>query len=170
MSSRSKAAFFACLLLSAGAISAQDQDQTLADAARKAKEQKAQEVIKPKKVYTNDNVAAASSSSESRATTQPTDTNGKGSGGRTADQWKRLIVQQKAVVDSQQKQVDQLQASVHYVDANEYSNGPAYNAAQKKKQDRFEGMKSRLAEEQQKLDALKEQARKAGFGSSVYDQ
>lgn len=157
------------LLLSACTLSA--QDQTLADAARKAKEQKAQQdAAKPKKVYTNDNVAAAPSDSGSASTAAPVDTNAKKPGTRDAEQWKNTIKQQKAVVDAQQKQIDQLQASIHYVDANEYSNGPAYNADQKKKQDRVAIMKSKLAQEQKKLDDLKEQARQAGFGSSVYDQ
>ena len=48
----------AALVFSLSALSA--QDQTLADAARKAQDQKAQDTGKPIKVYTNENVAPAS--------------------------------------------------------------------------------------------------------------
>ncbi|HLH07956.1 MAG TPA: hypothetical protein VKW78_12025 [Terriglobales bacterium] len=88
---------------------------------------------------------------------------------KSAEQCKAAIQQQKQTVDSMQKELDELKGSIHYVEANAYYNGVQYNEAQAQKQKEAEHLEKQLTEEKAKLQDMQEQARKAGFGSSVYE-
>src|SRR5437868_4361734 len=59
--------------------------------------------------------------------------------------------------------------SVHFVEANRYYNGVQYNQYQLKKQQEAQRMKKQLDGEKKTLGNMQESARKAGFGSAVYD-
>lgn len=145
--------------------------QTLADAAREARESKSQsKKATPPKVYTNDSLNLVASDDVASVTKTSREPEKSGAKKTTALQWKAAIASQKNVVTAMQAQIDKTEKSIQFVTANGYSNGPAYNAAQKRKQDEVESEKGRLEQEKQKLEALKEAARKAGFGSAVYDQ
>jgi hypothetical protein len=145
--------------------------QTLADAAREARENKSQSKKgTPPKVYTNDSLNVVASDDAASAPATSREQANSGTKKTTALQWKAAIASQKNVVTAMQAQIDKTEKSIQFVTANGYSNGPAYNAAQKRKQDEVELEKARLEQEKQKLEALKEAARKAGFGSAVYDQ
>jgi hypothetical protein len=72
-------------------------------------------------------------------------------------------------IASLKSQIDKLDASIHFVQANLYTNGVEYNQYQPRKQQQLKQMQAQLAEEQQKLEEMQEAARKAGFGNAVYD-
>src|SRR5437868_11802611 len=144
---------------------------TLADAARAARESKqaAESEKSHSKVYTNENLPAAAikdSAEASQEKDSPLTAPGKKT---TALQWKAAIASQKNLVAAHQDRIEKAEKSIQFVTANGYSNGPQYNAAQTKRQDQLEIEKQKLAQEKQKLDEMKEAARKAGFGNVVYD-
>jgi len=62
-----------------------------------------------------------------------------------------------------------LQDSIHFVEANRYRNGVEYNKVQAEKQKEAQRLQGRLDEAQKNLEQMQESARKAGFGSSVWD-
>ncbi len=86
-----------------------------------------------------------------------------------AEQVKATFVSAKKQIADFKAQLEKLRASVHYVEANRYSNGVQYNQYQQRKQQEVDRMQKQLDETQKKLQAMQEAARKAGFGSTVYD-
>jgi len=68
-----------------------------------------------------------------------------------------------------QAQLDKLRASSKFVEANRYVNGAHYNQHQLAKRQEADRMEKRLEQMKQKFADLQERARKAGFGSAVYD-
>jgi predicted RNase H-like nuclease (RuvC/YqgF family) len=112
----------------------------------------------------------ASPSGEDRD--QPDDASEQSSSGavtRSGEQWKAAIQAQKDAIAAMQSQVDKLNASVHFVEANRYTNGVQYNQYQLEKQKQVQQMQKQLDTQKKKLEDMQEAARKAGFGSSVYD-
>ena len=87
----------------------------------------------------------------------------------SGEQWKAKIQAQKNSIASLQNQIDRLNSSIHFVEANRYTNGAQYNQRQAQKQDEVQRMQKQLDEQKQKLQDMQESARKAGLGSSVYD-
>jgi hypothetical protein len=85
------------------------------------------------------------------------------------EHWKAQIQAQKSTIADLQTQVDKLSSSIHYVEANRYYNGVQHNERQAQKQQQVEQMQTQLAEQKQKLEEMQESARRAGFGSAVYD-
>jgi len=65
--------------------------------------------------------------------------------------------------------VDKLNGSVHFVEANRYTNGVQYNQYQLKKQQEAQRLQKQLDGEKKQLADAQESARKAGFGTAVYD-
>jgi predicted RNase H-like nuclease (RuvC/YqgF family) len=88
---------------------------------------------------------------------------------RAGEQWKAKIEAQKSSVASLQNQIDKLNSSIHFVEANRYSNGVQYNERQVKKQDEVQRLQKQLDEQKKQLEDMQESARKAGLGSSVYE-
>jgi predicted RNase H-like nuclease (RuvC/YqgF family) len=88
---------------------------------------------------------------------------------KTAEQWKHTIQAQKSFVAQLQQAIDKRKASIHYVEANLYSNGVQHNELQARKQADIETMEQRLAAEKKKLEAMQEACRQAGFGNAVYE-
>lgn len=85
------------------------------------------------------------------------------------EQWKAKIQAQKNTVAALQDQVDRLNASIHFVEANRYSNGVEYNQHQLRRQQQARQMQKQLDEQKKKLEDMQEAARREGFGNKVYD-
>jgi vacuolar-type H+-ATPase subunit I/STV1 len=88
---------------------------------------------------------------------------------QSGEQWKAAIQAQKNAIAAMQGQIDKLNASIHFVEANRYTNGVQYNQSQLEKQKQVQQMQRQLDEQKKKLEDMQEGARKGGFGSSVYD-
>lgn len=85
------------------------------------------------------------------------------------ERWKAQIQTQKNTIANLQSQMDKLNSSIHYVESTRYYNGVQHNERQAQKQEQVEQMRKQLAEQKQKLEEMQESARRAGFGSAVYD-
>lgn len=88
---------------------------------------------------------------------------------RTGDQWKAAIAQRKAVLADLKDRIDKLNGSIHFVEANAYRNGVEYNKKQAQKQQDVERMQAQYDDQKRDLEQMQENARKAGFGSAVWD-
>jgi hypothetical protein len=87
----------------------------------------------------------------------------------SADQFKSMILAQKNRIAALQAQIDKLDKSIYFVEANAYVNGVQYNQHQVKKQQQVANLRTQLAEQQQKLSEMQDADKKAGMGSAVYD-
>jgi hypothetical protein len=164
-----------CLL---AAVSYGQDSQSLGDVARQTRQQKqgknaASKDAQTRKVLTNDEIHEHPSSTVEDAGDQshePVSSNPPTRAGKiSAEQWKAQIQAQNNVVSSLQKQIDKLNASIHFVEANLYVNGPQYNKRQAQKQQEVERAQAQLEEQKKRLEDMQESARKQGYGSSVYD-
>ena len=88
---------------------------------------------------------------------------------RRGEQWKARIEAQKNAVASLQNQFDRLSASIHFVEANRYTNGVQYNQHQLRKQQEARQMQKQLDEQKKKLADMQDAARREGFGNKIYD-
>jgi hypothetical protein len=88
---------------------------------------------------------------------------------RTGDQWKAAIAQRKAVLADLKDRIDKLNGSIHFVEANAYRNGVEYNKKQAQKQQDVERMQAQYDDQKRDLEQMQENARKAGYGSAVWD-
>jgi acetyl-CoA carboxylase beta subunit len=148
--------------------------QSLGDVARESRKKQmakrsSSSTAKPK-LITNENLPknpdAGSSESEGKMTAASPKIH---LGGQSAEQWKRQILAQKDAIANLQAQIDKLNDSIHFVVANEYTNGVQYNQHQVKKQENVAQMQQQLEEQKRNLAAMQEAARQAGMGSAVYD-
>jgi len=189
---RSTFALIAVAILSTGCL-AQDS-QSLGDVARQVRAQKqgknsaskassdskAQDPSsidasgpKASRVITNDESASTTDSapvtnkpsSESAAPSAPAAGNREEQG----EQWKSKIQAQKEAIASLESQITELGNSIHYTGANCVSNCQKWNENQQRKQEQVEAMKAQLDEQKHHLEEMQEDARKQGFGSSVYE-
>jgi hypothetical protein len=171
-------------ILAASAAIGQDS-QALGDAARQVKQQKqakaAQSQTKdsstPKapKVITNEELPAnfhpgakVSDSDPERSAVPPSESS-QHERKISAEQWKTQIAGQENVISNLQSQIDQLSESIRFAPANCVSNCAHWNQRQREKEQQIETMKARLADQEKKLEDMQEQARKQGYGSSVYE-
>lgn len=148
--------------------------QSLGDAARdnRQKQQAKTSQAPAKKVITNDDIPQTDEPKEKPSPKQVS----AGTTGATAaqiekngEERKAAIQAQKNIVTSLQHDLDRLNASVHFVEVNRYSNGVEYNQAQLRKQQESARLQKQWDEQKKKLEDMQESARKAGFGSAVYD-
>jgi hypothetical protein len=162
------------------AVSYSQDSQSLGDVARQARQQKTQVHAAPgkdlqaRKVVTNDEIpeqaaSTADGSGADQSHEMASDHTSSEPGKLSAERWKALIQAQKNAVSSLQKQIDQLNSSIHFVEANLYVNGPQYNKRQAQKQQEVERAQAQLEEQKKRLEDMQESARKQGYGSSVYD-
>jgi hypothetical protein len=129
----------------------------------------------PRGVITNDNLPLDSATAQ--ASNSPSESEHSASSEfphllgteAAAAQWKQQILAQKSAIASLQRQIDDLNSSVHFVEANRYWNGVQYNQRQVKKQNDVEQMRQQLQQQKQQLEQMQEAARRQGFGSAVYD-
>jgi hypothetical protein len=164
----------ALLLFAAGSLHA----QSLGDIARQQQQQKQQQTAKSgsaasKKVITNEDMPASQTPSSANSTSAwkidaPEPTSAPDNE-KTAEQWKQTIQVQKSFVAQLQQAIDKRKASIHYVEANLYSNGAQHNELQARKQADVERLEQRLAAEKKKLEDMQEACRQAGFGNAVYE-
>jgi uncharacterized coiled-coil protein SlyX len=89
---------------------------------------------------------------------------------KTAEQWKAAIQQQKSVVADLKSHIEKLQDSIRFVEANRYRNGVESNKVQADKQKEVQRLQEQLDGFQKNLENMQESARKAGFGSAVWDR
>jgi hypothetical protein len=153
---------------------------TLGDLARKQrqKQQQTKETAKSKKVVTNEDIpehpeassdSAASSSAAASEVARDDSSPPAGAVLQAGDQLKAAILRQKTAVADLKSQIDKVQESIHFVEANAYRNGVEYNKLQAQKQQEVQRLQSQLEEQKKNLERMQETARKAGFGSSVWD-
>jgi hypothetical protein len=160
--------------------------QSLGDVARQQRQKqqaKDKDAHPAAKVITNEDLPAHSDS-DSTAATKDKEKHGDASSStgvgeyptpgtpsdpNAAAQWKATIQAQKNVIDSLQAEIEKVNDSIRFVQANRYSNGVEYNEYQVKKQQEVERLKKQMEGEKKKLEDLQESARKAGFGSAVYE-
>jgi hypothetical protein len=154
-------------------IVAASHGQSLGDVAREQRQKQAKTSHAPRKVVTNEEIPEREEpvSCTSVSTGEPDTATATPASNDThaAEQWKAKIQGQKNSVASLQSQIDKLNSSIHFVEANRYSNGVQYNERQIQKQDEVKRMQGQLDEQKRQLQDMQESARKAGLGSSVYE-
>jgi hypothetical protein len=172
---------FACgislALVAAGYCQSSDSP-SLGDLARKQRQKQEQSKgtpAKAKKVVTNEDIPEhpqdPTDSSDNAGRASHSDANAVPASAvtQTGEQAKAAIAKQKAAIADLKAQIDKVQGSIHFVEANAYRNGVEYNKSQAHKQDEVQRMQSQLDEMKKNLDQMQEAARKAGFGSAVWD-
>jgi hypothetical protein len=179
VSGRAPGLAFLVVALATSAFGQTSASQSLGDLARKQKQkQQAKEgQTSAKKVVTNEDIPEHPEEvSDSSATSSSSDEGHSDLGApaardvlRTGDQWKAAIQQQKNAVAELRNHIGKLQDSIHFVEANRYRNGMEYNKVQVEKQKEVQRLQGQLDEYQKSLEQMQESARKAGFGSSVWD-
>jgi hypothetical protein len=156
--------------------SAQTSDTpSLGDVARKqrdkqpnAKKAKAKKVVTEEDIPSHPDPSASDeevppSHSEKPATPSANDVL------KTGDQWKASIAQQKAAVANLKSRIDKLNASIRFVSASAYTNGVEYNKMQARRQQEAQRLQDELDEQKKNLEQMQETARRAGYGSAVWD-
>jgi hypothetical protein len=147
--------------------------QSLGDVAREHRQKQAKDSHATHKVVTNEDIpeqpetvstTSVSTDEHDNAPSAPASNDI-----HAGEQWKAKIEAQKSSVASLQSQIDKLNSSIHFVEANRYYNGVQYNQRQVQKQDEVQRMQKQLDEQKKKLEDMQESARKAGLGSSVYE-
>jgi hypothetical protein len=153
--------------------------QSLGDAAREQRQKQQTKENKPAaKVITNEDIPAHDTLADSpsdRAGSSPHHSyayeSRPSAGGykKPSEQWRAEIQGQKNAIASMQRQMDELNASVHFVEANRYRNGVQYNQRQIQKQEEVQRMQQQLDEQKKRLEEMQEGARRDGYGNAVYD-
>jgi len=141
--------------------------QSLGDAARSQRQKQGDNSTSQPKVITNDDLDTQSSDSSHNKTKEKKDPKPgqkEEAFEKNAEHTKAAILAQKTRITNLQAQIDKLRASIRYIEV-----GVPYNENQLKKQQAADRMQEQLGQENQKLAAMQEAARKAGFGSVVYD-
>lgn len=147
--------------------------QSLGDVARQTRQKEKARGKAAKKVVTNEdlpespdlNPVARETVGKYKAVPEPHGS----TAAETADQWKSAILEQKNQIASMQAQVDKLNGSIRFVEANAYVNGAQYNQYQVKKQQQVANLQTQIAEQKKNLEEMQDAAKKAGMGSAVYD-
>jgi hypothetical protein len=147
--------------------------QSLGDVARQQRQKQAKDAHAARKVVTNEEIPEHPDESSTTSTTTDDHDSAPASSAsndtHSGEEWKAKIEAQKSSVASLQNQIDKLNSSIHFVEANRYSNGVQYNEHQVKKQEEVQRMQKQLDEQKKQLEDMQESARKAGLGSSVYE-
>ncbi len=154
-------------------LSASLSAQSLGDVARAQRQKQSDKTANPAhKVITDEDIpsyesapAAAKKDAADKPSndTRPLNTEANG------EELKAKCLSAKRQIKDYQEQIDKLRAASQLVEANRYSNGVEYNQQQLRKQQEADRMQKQLEIAKQKFADLQQQARKAGFGSSVYD-
>jgi len=154
-------------------VAAAAYGQSLGDVAREQRQKQANTSHVPHKVVTNEEIPeheeVVSCSSKSSGERDSTESASASNDMHAGEQWKARIQAQKNSVASLQNQIDKLNSSIHFVEANRYYNGVQYNERQVQKQNEVQRMQKQLDEQKKQLEDMQESARKAGLGSSVYE-
>ena len=156
-------------------LSAAGYAQSLGDVARQTRQKQASKPATARKVVTDEDIPSHpldADSSKDDVTKPGGDENPSAAAvnsSANAEQTKASFLAQKQKIKDFQKQLDDLRASIYYVETNRYTNGVQYNQYQQRKQQEADRMQKKLDEVKKNLESQQEAARKAGFGSAVYD-
>ena len=153
-------------------VAINSQGQSLGDVARAQRQKQAKDAHTPRKVVTNEDIPEQAEQTSSTSISEQHDTpagSAASNDSHAGEQWKAKIQAQKNSVASLQNQIDKLNSSIHFVEANRYNNGVQYNERQAQKQEEVQRMQKQLDEQKKQLEDMQESARKAGLGSSVYE-
>ena len=166
------------LTITASGQSSSDS-RSFGDLARKQRQkpQQTKETTKPKKVVTNEDIPEHPDASSDPPSSSATSSQGAHDDSsapaeavlQAGDQLKAAILRQKTAVVDLKAQIDKVQDSIHFVEANAYRNGVEYNKLQAQKQQEVQRLHGQLEEQKKNLEQMQETARKAGFGSAVWD-
>jgi predicted RNase H-like nuclease (RuvC/YqgF family) len=159
-----------CVLLALGGAAF---GQSLGDVARQTRQKEKAKGAAKKKVITNEDIPESPDLTPGQQETvgkpELVSSSPSPSGAQAAEQWKSQILAQKNAIANMQAQIDKLNASIRFVEANAYVNGVQYNQYQVKKQQQVANLQTQLAEQKKKLEEMQVAAKKAGMGSAVYD-
>jgi predicted RNase H-like nuclease (RuvC/YqgF family) len=169
----------AALLFSTNTLAQSSDQPSLGNLARKQREKQQQTKnapVKPKKVVTDEDLPAHAASDSADETLPHDGPHAEMSIQRSAndvlqngDQMKTAITRQKALIADLKNRIDKLNSSIQFVQANAYRNGVEYNKYQAQKQQEVDRLQGQLNEQQRDLEQMQETARKAGYGSAVWD-
>lgn len=168
MASRQIASLFGGLVLLNASLFA----QSLGDLARQQRQKQNDKPAGSHKVITDEDMPShpADSANENTAEKDASEhVNAPVNTETNSEDLKARCLAIKREIKDYQAQLNQLRDSSKFVEANRYVNGAQYNQHQLAKQQEAGRMEKRLEQMKQKFADLQEQARKAGFGSSVYD-
>jgi hypothetical protein len=153
----------------------QDAAPSLGDVARKTRQQKQSDEpqaqpLKPAIVINDEDGAPQGSGrgqisvvgNQHHSSGAPASKNGRKP---TAEQWKAAILAQKNLIHSTQTSMDQLAQSIHFLSPSQVR----WNERQREKQQQLERLQAQLQDQQKRLEAMQEEARREGYGSVVYD-
>jgi len=157
--------------------------QSLGDVARQQKESKSQKTglqpaSAPKKVYTDEDFGKSEFADKgttpakgkaASAGSSPAEKE-KNQSALSAEQWRAKIQKKKDMIAALQERIEELESSVNYVQNNRniYTNAPEYNAYQHQKQLAAQQLKGQLEQQKSDMSDMQEEARKQGFGNSIY--
>ena len=170
-------------VLLAGILLAQNlRAQSLGDIARQQREKNKQPATTTNKVLTNEDLStpgqadgAASDEAHNkknpRQKTSARTEQSKEDEEPSAEELKAAIQDKKAAIAETQDEIAKLQSTINYVENNRniYTNAPEYNEAQKRKEQEVNRLRGILQQQQDELKELQQTARKAGYGSALYD-
>ena len=142
--------------------------QSLGDVARQERQkQAAKDPNSPPKVITNDDMPSTPdlSSSSSRGRHEDLSAHHQ----QTAQQWKAQIQSQMNRIAALERQIDQMQRSIHFVAVPLYSGGVRHNEQQLQKEENVKRMQADLENLKQQLEDTQEAARRDGYSSAVYE-
>jgi hypothetical protein len=170
------------LALTAVSSSQSSDAPSLGDLARKQRQKQQQTKdtsAKPKKVVTDEDMPEHSEASADWASADAPHSDGphgeisvQPSAGdvlKTGDQWKTAIARQKGTIADLKTRIDKLSSSIRFVTANAYRNGVEYNKYQAQKEQEVQRLQGELDGQKRDLEQMQENARKAGYGSAVWD-
>lgn len=151
--------------------------QSLGDVAREQRQKQQSKDNKPApKVITNEDIPSHDTLADSSRDTADSSPHHSYGGPpshegykKSPQQWRSEIQGQKNAIASLQRHMDELNASVHYVEANRYWNGVQHNERQLQKQEEVQRMQQLLDQEKRRLEEMQEGARHDGYGNAVYD-
>lgn len=145
--------------------------QSLGDVARAEKQKRQnQSPQAAKKVITNDDLAGdTATGDESANDSKPDDFPSRPLGTKSAEQWKADIAAQRSTVTALQNEIARLNGSIHFAPGYCVYHCVEHNENQVKKQDEVQRLQEQLDQAKTKLDEMQEQARREGFGNSVYE-
>ncbi len=159
-----------CVLL---ALTGAALGQSLGDVARQTRQKEKARGKAAKKVVTNEDLPESPDLTPGEHETvgkyQAVIAPHEPTAAQNANQWKSSILEQKNRIASMQAQIDKLNGSIRFVEANAYVNGVQYNQYQLRKQQQVSNLQTQIAEQKKKLEEMQEAAKKAGMGSAVYD-
>lgn len=154
-------------------LSASLSAQSLGDVARAQRQKQSDKTANPMhKVITDEDIPShesAPTAPKKDADDKPLNDSHPLNTEANGEELKAKCLAAKQQIKDYQEQIDKLRASSQLVEANRYSNGVQYNQHQLRKQEEADRMQKQLDQAKQRFADLQEQARKAGFGSAVYD-